>query len=71
MGYRLLIDPLLASTRKNIAALINPDVEILDLGCGTGELVFELSHKVKKAVGLDIDENMIKYAQLKKEKLVL
>jgi len=71
LGYRLLIDPLLASTRKNIAALINPDVEILDLGCGTGELVFELSHKVKKAVGLDIDENMIKYAQLKKERLAL
>jgi len=46
-------------------------IQVLDLGCGTGELVFKLSGKVKKAIGLDVDKNMIKYAQLKKEKFVL
>jgi SAM-dependent methyltransferase len=37
--------------------------DVLDIGCGTGNLTFELSRKFKLMVGLDLDEAMIAKAK--------
>lgn len=65
----MLIDPLLSGSRNIIANLIVPGNTILDIGCGTGELVFYLSRQAKKAVGLDKNALILKYARIKKKRL--
>ena len=49
-------------------ASIAPGGKILDLGCGTGELLFKLAKKypaVSELVGIDISEEMLKRAKSK------
>lgn len=41
----------------------------IDLGCGTGELLFHLSERFKQSFGIDPDEDMLKVASSKLEKL--
>ena len=64
-----MIDPLLIGARKTIADLIDSESTILDVGCGTGELVFSLSQKSTMVVGIDKNIEMIKYARKKRKKL--
>ncbi len=54
-----------AKTAELINELVKPDVNdvILDLGCGTGKQLIELSKNVKSAIGLDISEGMLKQAK--------
>jgi len=59
----------LSGSRKIIADLIDPGSTILDIGCGTGELVFYLSRQAKKVVGLDMNALILKYARIKKKRL--
>ena len=67
--YRFLLDPLIAGVRKIIKKMIHPDSLVLDIGCGTGELVFYLSGKANTVIGIDKDQAILKYAQWKKERL--
>lgn len=48
-----------------INELVKPNVNdvILDLGCGTGKQIIELSQKIKLAIGIDISEGMIGQAK--------
>lgn len=48
-----------------INELVNPNMNdvILDIGCGTGKQIIELSHKIKSAIGIDISEGMITQAK--------
>jgi glycine/sarcosine N-methyltransferase len=39
------------------------NASILDIGCATGGLTFELSKNVKKVIGIDLDTEMINYAK--------
>lgn len=45
-----------------VSQLIEPNSKdtILDIGCGTGTQLIELSKKIKKGIGIDISEGMIK-----------
>ena len=45
--------------------MVKPNINdvILDLGCGTGKQIIELSRKIKLAIGLDISEGMIRQAK--------
>lgn len=54
-----------AETAKTINKIVNPNKNdvILDLGCGTGKQLIELSQEVKLAIGVDISEGMIKQAK--------
>ncbi|MDQ3238906.1 MAG: class I SAM-dependent methyltransferase [bacterium] len=58
-----------ATTDKVVAmANIAPGSKILDLGCGTGELLFKLAQKYPanvEFVGIDISEEMLKQAKSK------
>src|SRR6056297_3857389 len=64
-----MIDPLLKGVRKIIKDLIDPNSTVIDIGCGTGELVFYLSSQAKKVVGLDMNEEGLKYSRIKKRRL--
>lgn len=58
-----------SKTAKMINELIKADVHdvVLDLGCGTGRQIIELSRNAKLAIGIDISEGMIKQAKVNKE----
>ncbi len=53
-----------SKTAELINKLVEPNINdiILDLGCGTGKQIIELSRKVKLAIGLDISDGMLKEA---------
>jgi len=52
---------------KDVVSLLNPrpDEKILDLGCGTGDLSFEISKSGASVVGIDFSEAMIVLARQK------
>ena len=52
---------------KDLLALLDPkDGEvILDLGCGTGELTYEISKKTPFVTGIDASEKMLSEAKKK------
>lgn len=66
--YRLTIDPLLVGVRKMIGNLIEPNKRVVDIGCGTGELVFYLSRHAKRVIGVDINSQLLEYAKKKGKK---
>ena len=43
----------------------NQKTNALDLGCGTGRTVFELSKHFKNVIGVDISDSMVEFAQQK------
>lgn len=47
---------------KLVSELANPNVNdvILDIGCGTGKQIIELSKTIKHGIGIDISEGMIR-----------
>ena len=65
--YNYLIDPATEDTRKIISSLIENDSKVIDIGCGTGSLVFYLSEKCKYVTGVELSKKMVKYANSIKE----
>ena len=65
--YNYLIDPATEDTRKIISSLIENDSKVIDIGCGTGSLVFYLSDKCKYVMGVELSKKMIGYANSIKE----
>ncbi len=74
--YSTILDPILAPMRKRVNKEIFPGKKIIDIACGTGaqvfELseiaseraqVFELSEIASEIVGVDLSESMINHAQ--------
>jgi DNA-binding transcriptional MerR regulator/precorrin-6B methylase 2 len=53
-----------SKTAELINELVKPNINdiLLDLGCGTGKQIIELSPKVKLAIGVDISDGMIRQA---------
>ncbi|NQU86312.1 MAG: methyltransferase domain-containing protein [Mariniphaga sp.] len=54
--------------RKNVAILINPGDNVIDIACGTGAQVFKFAKITKEVVGIDLSESMIKTAINRKNK---
>ena len=59
------VDKYLHPIRKQICDMVPSGTQILELGCGNGDLLFQLSPKIKKGVGLDISGELIHYARKK------
>lgn len=66
--YGTLVDPILQKMRKRIALEIQQSEKVIDIACGTGAQVFEFSSQASKAVGVDLSESMIKWANKNKAK---
>jgi SAM-dependent methyltransferase len=66
--YDKLIAPNQDRMFRKIKDLIEPDSEVLDIGCGTGRLEFFLSDKCKKITGIDLSEKNIVQAEKKLKK---
>ena len=61
VGYDELFYP-----RLCVALLpkINPDAEVLDLGCGAGNLAFELARRTgARVTGLDLDAHLLRWVE--------
>ena len=65
--YKVLIDPYLREVRSIISSKIEKGSKVVDLGCGTGALVFTLAHSCQLVTGIELSEQMIKYAQRSKQ----
>jgi ubiquinone/menaquinone biosynthesis C-methylase UbiE len=64
--YSAGIDPGLKDAREIIHGLVSDNSQVIDICCGTGELVFSLANKCDRVFGVDHSSKMISYA--KKEK---
>jgi len=62
-------DRVLAPVRNCIANIIEPNSNVLEIGSGTGHLLFLLQKKINSGVGIDIDQNMINFANDKRQNL--
>jgi len=69
--YGTIIDPMLKSMRKHVAEEIEADSTIIDVACGTGAQVIELSKNAERVVGIDLSESMLSFAQKKARSLHL
>jgi SAM-dependent methyltransferase len=62
--YHRLLDPLILPARNLIVEQIPQGSEVLDIGCGTGALCFDLrGTKDCRVVGIDLSQKMLDFAQ--------
>jgi ubiquinone/menaquinone biosynthesis C-methylase UbiE len=62
--YHKLLDPPLEEARKVAVDLIPEGSSVLDIGCGTGQLCFELKAKKNcRVIGLDLSLRMLDFAR--------
>jgi ubiquinone/menaquinone biosynthesis C-methylase UbiE len=62
--YHMLLDPLIAPARHVIVEYIPPSSKVLDIGCGTGQLCFELSQQKQcQVMGIDLSRRMLDFAE--------
>jgi len=60
--YHLLVDPLLSKVRELVRAQVNKESSLIDIGCGTGELIFSLADVCSELVGVEVSKRMWSYA---------
>ncbi|WP_370979521.1 class I SAM-dependent methyltransferase [Agaribacterium sp. ZY112] len=61
-------DKALAPLREELACLFTERCSVLDIGCGTGDLLFKTAHKIHRGCGIDLDKDMILFAQEQQQK---
>jgi SAM-dependent methyltransferase len=66
--YSKIVDPFLIKLRKKVSQVVPPGKKVLDIACGTGAQVFELSGKSPFVTGVDYSDSMIKKAENTKSK---
>ena len=64
-------DKVLSPVRKTLLEYIEPHSRVLEIGCGTGDLLFRASNKIAYGLGLDLDPAMIAFANNIKKKMEL
>ena len=66
IGYEIFIDQILEKVRGLISSFIPENSTVIDIGCGTGALAFQLSRGKKRSVtGVDLAHNKIERAKQK------
>jgi len=61
-------DRILLPLRQELVELIEHDSTLLEVGCGTGALLFQVAGKISSGHGVDLNQGMIKYAESKRQK---
>ena len=60
--YHLFVDPSLRKIRRLVRREVKPGSSLIDIGCGTGELVLSLADWCKELVGVETSQRMWSYA---------
>ena len=60
--YHLFVDPVLRRVRRLVRAEVKPGSSLIDIGCGTGELLFFLADQCSELVGVETSRRMWSYA---------
>ncbi len=60
--YNWIIDPLLSGAQKRIIIALEPGDRVVDIACGTGSLSMAMALVSKDVKGIDLSEDMIKFA---------
>ena len=61
--YSTILDPILAPMRKRVTNEINASEKVIDIACGTGAQIFEISGIASVVAGIDLSESMINHAK--------
>ena len=60
--YKTIIDPILAPMRKRVTSEIVPGEKVVDIACGTGAQLAEISRIASSVTGIDLSQSMIDFA---------
>ncbi len=60
--YHFLVDPLLRRVHRLVRSQVKPGSTLIDIGCGTGELLFSLAEVGSELVGVETSERMWSFA---------
>ncbi len=60
--YHFLVDPLLRRVHRLVRSQVKPGCTLIDIGCGTGELLFSLADMGSELVGVETSERMWSFA---------
>jgi ubiquinone/menaquinone biosynthesis C-methylase UbiE len=61
--YARILDPLLSRLHDRVADHVDATGRILDVGCGTGNLVWRLAAKAREVVGVELSPAMVAHAR--------
>lgn len=65
--YEILFDRALKEVRALIVEKIEPGSTVIDIGCGTGSLVFDLGENCKSVTGIELSSKMVAHAKRRQE----
>ncbi len=60
-------DRFLAPLRDELVALIDQSASLLEIGCATGDLIFRAASKISHGYGIDLDCDMIDFAEKRRQ----
>lgn len=60
--YHFLVDPLLRRVNRLVRSQLKPGSTLIDIGCGTGELLFSLADLGSELVGVETSKRMWSFA---------
>ena len=60
--YHFLVDPLLRRVHRLVRSQVKPGSTLIDIGCGTGELLFSLADVGSELVGVETSNRMWSFA---------
>jgi len=61
-------DKALSPIRDIVIGLIDPGSNLLEVGCGTGDLLYRASGKISEGLGVDLDQSMVDFANARKKR---
>jgi len=65
--YEVLIDRALKEVRDIIVEQIEAGSTVVDIGCGTGSLVFDLAERCKSITGVELSSKMVEHAKRRQQ----
>ena len=60
--YHFLVDPLLRRVHRLVRSQVKPGSTLIDIGCGTGQLLFSLAEVGSELVGVETSNRMWSFA---------
>ena len=60
--YHFLVDPLLRRVHRLVRSQVKPGSTLIDIGCGTGQLLFSLADVGSELVGVETSKRMWSFA---------